>query len=190
MNEWKNNWTNKWMTLQYFLKFLLEYSWFTMLCWFYIITWHFPCGSTGKESACNVGDLGSIPGLGRSPREGKGYPLQYSGPENSMDSIAHGVTKSRTQLRKFHIHTHTHTHTQKNSLVKEKLNRKFLFLFVWIKDKISKKRGEKNPPSGEESIRWVLFYQLFLIQSPRSYLTHDVSNSCLYFLNKDWLRSL
>ena len=45
----------------------------------------FPCGSAGKESTCNVGDLGSIPGLGRSPGEGKGYPLQYSGPENSMD---------------------------------------------------------------------------------------------------------
>ena len=44
-----------------------------------------PCGSTGKESACNVGDLGSIPGLGRSPGEGRGYPLQYSGLENSMD---------------------------------------------------------------------------------------------------------
>ena len=47
----------------------------------------FPGGSVGKESACNVGDLGSIPGLGRSPEEGKDYPLQYSGLENSMDSI-------------------------------------------------------------------------------------------------------
>ena len=51
----------------------------------------FPCGSAGKESACNVGDLGSIPGLGRSSREGNGYPLQYSGLENFMDCIAHGV---------------------------------------------------------------------------------------------------
>ena len=56
----------------------------------------FPCGSAGKEYTCNVGDLGSIPGLGRSPGEGKGYPLQYSGLENSMDYIGHGVTKSRT----------------------------------------------------------------------------------------------
>ena len=56
----------------------------------------FPCGSAGKESACNAGDLDSIPGLGRSPGEGKGYPLQYSGLENSMDCTAHGVTKSRT----------------------------------------------------------------------------------------------
>ena len=44
----------------------------------------FPCGSAGKESSCNVGDLGLIPGLGRSPGEGKGYPLQYAGLENSM----------------------------------------------------------------------------------------------------------
>ena len=58
----------------------------------------FPCGSAGKESACNAGDLGSIPELGRSPGEGKGYPLQYSGLENSMDCIVHGVTKSRIQL--------------------------------------------------------------------------------------------
>ena len=45
----------------------------------------FPCGSAGKESACNVGGLGLIPGLGRSPGEGNGYPLQYSGLENPMD---------------------------------------------------------------------------------------------------------
>ena len=45
----------------------------------------FPCGSAGTESACNVGDLGLIPGLGKSSGEGKGYPLQYSGLENSMD---------------------------------------------------------------------------------------------------------
>ena len=62
----------------------------------------FPCDSAGKESACNVGDLGSIPGLGRSLGEGKGYPLQYSGLENSMDCI-HGVAKSQTQLSNFHF---------------------------------------------------------------------------------------
>ena len=53
-----------------------------------------PCGSAGKESACNAGDLGSVPGLGRSPGEGKGYPLQYSGLKNSMDCIVHGITKT------------------------------------------------------------------------------------------------
>ena len=47
----------------------------------------FPCGSAGKEYACNVGDLGLIPGLGRSPGEGKGDPLLYSGLENPMDSV-------------------------------------------------------------------------------------------------------
>ena len=56
----------------------------------------FPGGSAGKESTQNAGDLGLIPGLGRSPGEGKGYPLQYSGLENSMDCIVHGVAKSRT----------------------------------------------------------------------------------------------
>ena len=62
-----------------------------------------PCGSAGKESTCNVGDLGSIPGLGRYPGEGKGHPLQYSGLENSMDCIVHGITKSWTQLSNFHF---------------------------------------------------------------------------------------
>ena len=56
----------------------------------------FAGGSAGKESACNVGDLGLIPGLGISPGEGKGYPLQYSGLENSIDCIVHGVAKSWT----------------------------------------------------------------------------------------------
>ena len=59
-------------------------------------TLHLPCGSAGKESACNEGDLVSIPGLGRYPGGGKSYPLQYSGLENSIDYIVHGVTKSRT----------------------------------------------------------------------------------------------
>ena len=54
-------------------------------------------GSAGKKSACNEGDLGSIPGLGRSSRKGKGYPLQYFGLENSVGWKVHGVTKSRTQ---------------------------------------------------------------------------------------------
>ena len=57
----------------------------------------FPCGSPGKESACNVGDLDSNPGLGRSPGEGNNFPLQYSGLVNSLDCRVHGVTKSQTQ---------------------------------------------------------------------------------------------
>ena len=66
----------------------------------------FPCGSASKESACDAGDLGSIPRLGRSPGEVKGYLLQYSGLENSMDCIVHGVTKSWTQLSNFHLLTY------------------------------------------------------------------------------------
>ena len=63
----------------------------------------FPCGSAGKESACNAVDLDSIPGLGRSPGEGKVYPLQYSGLENSMDCIVHGVAMIWTRLSDFHF---------------------------------------------------------------------------------------
>ena len=58
--------------------------------------------ASGKESVCKVGDIGSIPGLGRSPGGGHGYPLQYSGLENSRDTV-HGVAKSRTQLSDFHF---------------------------------------------------------------------------------------
>ena len=54
----------------------------------------FSCSSAGKESACNVGNMGSMPGFRRSPGEGRGYPLQYSGLDNSMDCIVHGVAKS------------------------------------------------------------------------------------------------
>ena len=64
----------------------------------------FPGGSTGKESSYNAGDLGSISVLGRSPGEGKGYPLQYSRLENSMNCIVHGVAKSWTQQNDFHFH--------------------------------------------------------------------------------------
>ena len=69
----------------------------------------FPGGSDGKESACNARDPGLTPGLGRSPGEGHGYPLQYSCLENPMDRRAwwvtiHGVTKSQTQLSYLHFH--------------------------------------------------------------------------------------
>ena len=64
----------------------------------------FPWGSDGEESACSVGEMGSIPGLGISPGEGKGYPLHYSSLEISMDCVVPGVTKSRTGLSDFHFH--------------------------------------------------------------------------------------
>jgi len=73
------------------------------VCTYVYIYMGFPCGLAGKESTCSAGDLGLIPGLGRSPGEGKGYPLQYSGLENSMDCIAHGVSKSWTRLSDFHF---------------------------------------------------------------------------------------
>ena len=72
---------------------------------------HNPGGSAGKESACNAGDLDSVPGLGRSPGEGKGYPLQYSSLENSMHCIVHGAAKSWTRLSDFHSPTHSLTLT-------------------------------------------------------------------------------
>ena len=62
----------------------------------YDILLGFPCSSTGKESACNVGDLRLIPGLGRSPGEGKGYPFQHSGQKKSLDCIGHGVATGWT----------------------------------------------------------------------------------------------
>ena len=64
----------------------------------------FPCGSAGKKSTCHVGYLGFIPGMGRSPGAVDSYPLQYSGLENSMDCIVHGVAKHWTWLSNFHFH--------------------------------------------------------------------------------------
>ena len=63
----------------------------------------FPGSSAGRESACNVGDPGSTPGLGRSPGGGKGHPLQHSGLETSVGWVVHGVTKSWTRLSNFHF---------------------------------------------------------------------------------------
>ena len=80
------------------INFMCQFRWVTVL-----VCLDFPGGSDGKASVYNVGDPGSIPGLGRSPGEGNGNPLQYSCLENSMEGGAlwatvHGVTKSRTQL--------------------------------------------------------------------------------------------
>ena len=66
------------------------------ICIYIQIYMGFPCGSAGKESAYDEGNLGSVPGLGRSPVEGKGSPFQDSGLENSIDCIGHGVAKSQT----------------------------------------------------------------------------------------------
>ena len=98
-------------------------SWVGKICWRRDrlpapVVLGFPCGSAGKESACNVEDLGSVPGLGRSPGERKGYPLQYSSLENSMDCTVHGVTKSQNGLSDFHLYTHTHIHNLYNFIGK------------------------------------------------------------------------
>ena len=77
----------------------------------------FPCGSAGKDSSCNAGNLGWIPELGRSPGEGNSYRLQYSGVENSMDCIVHRVAKSQTWLRDFHKHKQTSNLTISPSVV-------------------------------------------------------------------------
>ena len=69
---------------------------------FLLLSLGFPHSSVGKESTCHEGNPDLIPGSGRSPAEGKGYPLQYSGLENSMDYIVHGVAKSWTQLSNFY----------------------------------------------------------------------------------------
>ena len=69
----------------------------------YLLGYQLPDSSVGKESTCNAGNPGSIPGSGRYPGEGLGYPLQYSGLENSMDYTVPGVENSWTQLSNFHF---------------------------------------------------------------------------------------
>ena len=71
-------------------------------------TINFPDSSVGKESTCNSGDPSSIPGFRRSPGEGNGSLLHNSGPENSMDCVVHGDTKSQTLLSDFHFHCVTY----------------------------------------------------------------------------------
>ena len=102
------------------LIFLSEATTGIFLCFFFCLFWGqlhflsyftiiflfcgFPCGSAGKEATCNVGDLGSILGFRRSLEKfQKVYPLQYSGLDNSMDFIVHGVAKNWTQLSCFHF---------------------------------------------------------------------------------------
>ena len=91
-----------------------------------MFTLGFPGGSDGKESACNAGDLGLIPGLRRSPGGRHGNPLQYSCLENPMDraawrAIIHGVAKSWTRLKQLSTHTCTHMLTlEKRYLCKKR----------------------------------------------------------------------
>ena len=113
----------------------------------------FSCGWTGKESACSVVHLGSMPGLGRSPGEGKGYPLQYSGLENSMDWLAHGVAKSYTTERL--------TLSQNRHLTKLKLSTKELMLWNCGAGEDSWEslglQGDPTSPSWRRSVLGVLW---------------------------------
>ena len=107
LNKWKKTKIKptKCLNFEKKMKQYLQMTWLLILIiqenWWKPIS--FPGGSAGKESTCNVGDLGSIPGLRRSPGERNHYPLQYSGLENSMDCIVHGVAKSWKWLSDFHF---------------------------------------------------------------------------------------
>ena len=108
-----------------------------------------PCVSAGKESTCNVGNLGLIPGLGRSPAEGKVYPFQYSGLENSMDCIGHGVVKTQTQLSDFHSQSYCK---------EQKARTKIFFPKVCSCIVLGFPGGSvlKNPPAKKEMWVWSL----------------------------------
>ena len=104
----------------------------------------FPCGSAGKESACNAGDLGSIPGLGRSPEEGKGYLLQYSDLENIMDCISpwgpedsdnfHWATFTfKVTAWWVDIYTHCEMITTIKSTNTSSISHSFLCVYAWWK---------------------------------------------------------
>ena len=110
----------------------------------------FPSGSDSKESACNERDLGSIPGLGRSPGERKGYPLQYSGLENSRDCLVQGVAKSQTQLSNFH----------------------FCALFGFLGG-----TAGKNPPASTETVHGITLSQTLLKQLSIHTHTHTHTQS-------------
>ena len=110
----------------------------------------FPGGSEDKASACNAGDPGTIPGLGRSPGEGNGNPLQYSCPENPMgrgawQATVHGVAKSQTWLSNF---THTHTLLQvlsppNSSNVHRKFGRILRKSLLWYRTEFGKQNSYK-----------------------------------------------
>ena len=109
--------------LLYLMLFISEYACHSDYLWSVIIYGGFPSNSVGKASACNVGDLGSIPGLGRSPGEGNGNPLQDSCLENPMDrgvwwATVHGVAKSRTWLSDFTF-THYAEYIMRNAGLEE-----------------------------------------------------------------------
>ena len=116
--------THSWLPKRYLCKFSLSLNLKR------ISTLSFPGGSEDKASACSAGDLGSIPGLGTSPGEGKGNPFQYSGLENFMNWIVHGVTKSWTQLNDFHFTSHRNDYAVDHFLCP--LHRIFNTITLWV----------------------------------------------------------
>ena len=121
-----------------------------------------PAGSGGNKSACSARDSGFTSGSGRSPGEGNGSPLQYSGLQNSMDCIVHGVTKSWTRLRDFHFHTFRKKRGWGRSGILDRLTREKMTIWVKIWDREpwglqredgSRKRGwQVQRPWGESTL--------------------------------------
>ena len=109
----------------------------------------FPDDSVGNKTSCNVGDLGSISGLGRSPGEGNGYPLQYSGLENSMDCIVHGSQRVRHDCVTF-----TFIYLSIITLSVNGVNapvRGHRMAQMIKKQKTSKKKEKRKPPTATKS---------------------------------------
>ena len=129
-----------------------------MMSLLFYTLWHTPRASLVAQLV-NVGDLGSIPGLGRPPGEGKGYPLQYSGLKNSMDSVVHAVAKSWTRLRNFHFHFLCGVHPAKTIIWKDTCNPVFTAALFTIA------RTWKQPkcPSTDEWIKkiWCIYIYIY-----------------------------
>ena len=116
----------------------------------------FPDSLVGKESTCNMRDLGSIPGLGRSPGEGESYPLQYSGLENSMDCIGLRVAKRWTRLSDFHFH--------------------FTAVPSWTKWEMcdSSGKAQRCPDSSISLVQMVLEQQTYVVVLDKEDRWHDI----------------
>ena len=122
----------------------------------------FPCGSAGKESAHSLGDLDSIPGLGRFPVDEKGYPLQYSGLDSSVDCIVHGVAKSQRWLSDSHFHFSLSGKTDPNIMQK--------LLKTGGKKKLLKdSRERKWVLSKRSGIKWHYFFTILKMIYERWY---------------------
>ena len=119
-------------------------------------------GSDGKESACNAGDLGSIPGLERFPGEGKGYPLQYSGLENSMDCIIHGVAQSWHDL----------TLTFRASLIAQMVKNPPAMRETWVRSLGWKDPLEKGKATHSSILAWRIPWTIYSSWDRKEY-RHD-----------------